>query len=61
MNVYLDPDGRHWIAEAGGKRVPSVTFETEAEAWEFLFQLASDPAAAALFDVELELQNVRVH
>jgi hypothetical protein len=34
---------RQWIAEVSGKRVPT-TFESEADAWDFLLQLAVEPS-----------------
>jgi len=52
MNVYLDADGRHWIAEVGGKTFGG--FKSEAAARQFLQSLLSSPGAAALFGVELE-------
>ena len=53
MKVYLDANGRDWIAEVDGKRLPGPAFESEAAAWHLLLQLSLDPCAAALFDVEL--------
>jgi hypothetical protein len=59
MKVYLDADGRHWIAEVNGERLPrDVRFESEAEAWHLLLQLALDPSAAFFFEIELEKQSL---